>query len=213
MELFFQVQWVNFVGQGRVLFPRWGRLEFKRVPRQCSNYVSHHCQTYRHSYSAHLHYIRKTEFPQFVMTGVPALDCGGSVEMGVFSIGSLLCGELLGGEIGFVGARGSPLPVGDLTFVNCEAEAPPEHFLCFMRLFWNQIFTCLSVRLSCAASSARRSFVKKWLKWNSFSNSRSCFRVYAVLFLFPSVGRELHTLAGVTENNITKTVSLKFAED
>lgn len=61
------------------------------------------------------------------------------------------------------------------------------HFFHFIRRFWNQIFTCRSVRLSCAAISERLSFVKKWLKWNSFSNSRSCFLVYAVLFLFPSV--------------------------
>lgn len=54
---------------------------------------------------------------QFVMTGVIALDGGGSVVIGAFSIGSLLlCDELHGGEIGFDGARGSPLPLGDLTF-------------------------------------------------------------------------------------------------
>ena len=92
------------------------------------------------------------------------LDSGGrlgSVAIGVFSIGSLFCNELFcGGDSGLVGASGSPpLLLGDLTLV--PAETPPEHFLCFMRRFWNQIFTCLSVRLSCAASSARRSFVKK----------------------------------------------------
>lgn len=40
------------------------------------------------------------------MTGVIALDGGGSVVIGAFRIGSLLlCDELLGGEIGFDGAR------------------------------------------------------------------------------------------------------------
>ena len=124
-----------------------------------------------------VHHIRKTGPLPFVITGVILLDSGklGIVEMGVFIIGSFCAVLFRGGDSGLVGARGSPSLVGDFTLV--PAEAPPEHFLCFMRRFWNQIFTCLSVRLSWAASSARRSFVKKWLKWNSFSSSRSCFRV------------------------------------
>ena len=52
--------------------------------------------------------------------------------------------------------------------------------LCFIRRFWNQTLTWRSVRSSEAAISMRRGRQRYLLKWNSFSNSRSCVLVYAV---------------------------------
>lgn len=54
-------------------------------------------------------------------------------------------------------------------------------FFHFIRLFWNQILICLSERQSEWAISIRRRLVRYLLKWNSFSSSRTCCRVYAVL--------------------------------
>ena len=129
-----------------------------------------------------------------------------------FKIGSL---EVLRGETAWAEEIAVALgfdvcvfpPVGEV-LVLPGASPCEEHFLCFIRLFWNQIFTCLSVKLSCEASSALLSFVRKWLKWNSFSSSKSCFRVYAVLFLFPSVVRELHILGGATKR--TKKIAVRI---
>lgn len=49
-----------------------------------------------------------------------------------------------------------------------------SRFFCFIRLFWNQIFTWVSLSSSVAAISTRRARVRYLLKWNSFSNSVSC---------------------------------------
>lgn len=53
--------------------------------------------------------------------------------------------------------------------------------LCFILLFWNHTFTCFSVKSSKAAISTRLGLHRYLLKWNSFSSSRSCVLVYAVL--------------------------------
>lgn len=54
-------------------------------------------------------------------------------------------------------------------------DAPSlSRFFCFMRLFWNQIFTCVSLSSSVAAISTRRARVRYLLKWNSFSSSVNC---------------------------------------
>lgn len=50
-------------------------------------------------------------------------------------------------------------------------------FFCFMRLFWNQIFTCVSFNCKDCAISILRARVRYLLKWNSFSSSVSCFVV------------------------------------
>ena len=51
-------------------------------------------------------------------------------------------------------------------------------FFHFIRLFWNQILICRSVRQSACAISIRRRLVRYRLKWNSFSSSRVWYRVY-----------------------------------
>jgi len=92
----------------------------------------------------------------------------------------------------------SPLPLeGDLVLVSAWAL----HFFHFILRFWNQILTCRSVRFNWVAISDRLSFVKKWLKWNSFSSSKSCFLVYAVLFRLPSV-RLLQALSEIKRTTI-----------
>jgi len=48
-------------------------------------------------------------------------------------------------------------------------------FFCFIRLFWNQILTCVSFNWSAEAISILLARVKYLLKWNSFSSSVSCF--------------------------------------
>ena len=53
-------------------------------------------------------------------------------------------------------------------------------FFCFIRLFWNQILTCVSLSWRAAAISIRRARVRYLLKWNSFSNSVSCLVVKLV---------------------------------
>lgn len=57
-------------------------------------------------------------------------------------------------------------------------------FFCFMRLFWNQIFTCVSFNCNALAISMRLALVKYLLKWNSFSNSVSCLLVKFVRPVF-----------------------------
>lgn len=54
-------------------------------------------------------------------------------------------------------------------------------FFCFMRRFWNHIFTWVSFNCSADAISILRALVKYLLKWNSFSNSVSCLLVKLVL--------------------------------
>lgn len=53
-------------------------------------------------------------------------------------------------------------------------------FFCFIRRFWNQIFTCVSFSCSADAISIRLARVRYLLKWNSFSNSVSCLVVKLV---------------------------------
>lgn len=53
-------------------------------------------------------------------------------------------------------------------------------FFCFIRLFWNQILTCVSLSCRAAAISIRRALVRYLLKWNSFSNSVNCLVVKLV---------------------------------
>ena len=53
-------------------------------------------------------------------------------------------------------------------------------FFHFILRFWNQILICLSDRHSVCAISMRRLRVRYLLKWNSFSSSKACCRVYAV---------------------------------
>lgn len=58
-------------------------------------------------------------------------------------------------------------------------------FLSFILRFWNQIFTCLSVRLTLLLISRRRSRVRYMLNKNSFSNSKVWCFVYGHLFFLP----------------------------
>lgn len=60
-------------------------------------------------------------------------------------------------------------------------------FLYFIRRFWNQIFIWRSDNTRVWAISMRRRRVRYRLKWNSFSNSRIWWRVYAVRCLFGSM--------------------------
>jgi len=53
-------------------------------------------------------------------------------------------------------------------------------FFCFIRRFWNQIFTCVSLSWREAAISTRLARVRYLLKWNSFSSSVSCLVVKLV---------------------------------
>uniref|UniRef100_A0A6B0UBN0 Putative secreted protein n=1 Tax=Ixodes ricinus TaxID=34613 RepID=A0A6B0UBN0_IXORI len=53
-------------------------------------------------------------------------------------------------------------------------------FFCFMRRFWNQILTWVSLSCSAVAISMRRARVRYLLKWNSFSSSVSCLVVKLV---------------------------------
>lgn len=69
-----------------------------------------------------------------------------------------------------------PLPGGG---VDVSAGIRPSLilFFCFMRRFWNQILTCVSFSCRDCAISILRARVRYLLKWNSFSNSVSCFVV------------------------------------
>ena len=60
-------------------------------------------------------------------------------------------------------------------------------FFHFILRFWNQIFTCLSDSCRLCAISILLFLVKYLLKWNSFSSSSICWRVYAVLFRLESL--------------------------
>ena len=54
-------------------------------------------------------------------------------------------------------------------------------FFCFIRLFWNHIFTWVSLSCRAPAISILRALVRYLLKWNSFSNSVNCLVVKLVL--------------------------------
>jgi len=65
-------------------------------------------------------------------------------------------------------------------------------FFCFIRRFWNQIFTCVSLSCSAPAISILLARVRYLLKWNSFSNSVNIFvvkLVRPVLLTPPGLGR------------------------
>ena len=72
----------------------------------------------------------------------------------------------------------SSLPVG----VAGEMGKRPSfsRFFCFIRRFWNQIFTWVSLSCRDAAISTLRARVRYLLKWNSFSSSVSCLVVKLV---------------------------------
>ena len=83
-------------------------------------------------------------------------------------------------------------------------------FFHFMRRFWNlnllisaitnrnlktyQILTWRSVRPTLLATSSRLSRLRYWLKWNSFSSSRSWNFVYGTRFFLPSKGFRIISL-------------------
>ena len=65
-------------------------------------------------------------------------------------------------------------------------------FFCFIRRFWNQIFTCVSLSCRVLAISILLARVRYLLKWNSFSNSVNIFvvkLVRPVLLTPPGLGR------------------------
>lgn len=57
-------------------------------------------------------------------------------------------------------------------------------FFCFILLFWNHIFTCVSFSCNADAISILLALVRYLLKWNSFSSSVSCLFVKLVLPVF-----------------------------
>ena len=57
-------------------------------------------------------------------------------------------------------------------------------FFCFIRRFWNQIFTCVSLSCSVLAISILLARVRYLLKWNSFSNSVNILVVKLVRAVF-----------------------------
>lgn len=82
------------------------------------------------------------------------------------------------------------------------ADAPSRsRFFCFMRLFWNQIFTCVSLSSSVAAISTRRARVRYLLKWNSFSSSVSCrvLKLVRMALLWAPARPKSDTLTGWRE--------------
>ena len=95
-----------------------------------------------------------------------------------------------------VGSRGGLLPSmdksierpGELVLLSKVSGTLPSltSFFNFIRRFWNQILICLSVSPRVLASSVLLPPVRKWLKWNSFSSSRTCFCEYTVLILISS---------------------------
>lgn len=62
-------------------------------------------------------------------------------------------------------------------------------YLHFVRLFWNQVFTCASVIFSDFANAARSADAKYFCLWKRFSSSAICSLVKLVLgfFLFGGV--------------------------
>lgn len=72
------------------------------------------------------------------------------------------------------------LAEGSFSRLHWAAWPSFNRFFCFIRRFWNQIFTWVSLRHSAAAISMRRALVKYLLKWNSFSSSVSCLFVKLV---------------------------------
>lgn len=74
-------------------------------------------------------------------------------------------------------------------------------YLHFIRLFWNQILICLSVKWRRLARSMRRGRHRYLLILNSFSNSINCTLVYAVLDLFWLTPSVLHASSVMNKNN------------
>lgn len=93
-----------------------------------------------------------------------------------------------GAEIDFLEATSSvfPCPLSPGSGVGVLDGSNPSfsRFFCFIRLFWNQIFTWVSFNCKAAAISTRRALVKYLLKWNSFSSSVSCLVVKLVRTVF-----------------------------
>lgn len=75
-------------------------------------------------------------------------------------------------------------------------------FFCFILLFWNQIFTCVSFSCNADAISIRLALVRYLLKWNSFSSSVSCLFVKLVrpvllkLPAIPAIGPPVRQFTG-----------------
>ena len=57
---------------------------------------------------------------------------------------------------------------------SCGIRPSFMRFFCFIRRFWNQIFTCVSLSWSAPAISILLALVRYLLKWNSFSSSVNC---------------------------------------
>lgn len=84
------------------------------------------------------------------------------------------------------------LLVGDPVELSAVITRPSfSLFFCFILLFWNQIFTCVSFSCKAEAISILLALVKYLLKWNSFSNSVSCLLVKFVLPVLFKFRREL----------------------
>lgn len=78
------------------------------------------------------------------------------------------------------------LPQAKLKFAdNSRMRFSRVIFFNFMRPFWNQIFTCLSVRWTLRLISRRLSRVRYMLKRNSFSSSKVWCLVYGQRFFRP----------------------------
>lgn len=79
-------------------------------------------------------------------------------------------------------------------------------FFCFIRRFWNQIFTWVSLSCSADAISIRRARVRYRLKWNSFSSSVSCLLVKLVRpVLFISIIAALLPPTPIACERVTET--------
>jgi len=85
--------------------------------------------------------------------------------------------------------------VSKVSACECGAAGPGSessptrcNFFCFIRLFWNQTFTCVSLSCRALATSTRLARVRYLLKWNSFSSSVSCLVLKLILEALGTVG-------------------------
>lgn len=85
-------------------------------------------------------------------------------------------------------------------------------FFHFILLFWNQIFTCLSVKASAWETSILRFLVRYGLKRNSFSSSRVWNRLYVCRpLLLPGAETEPHyALFKYNDTNRHKYYTMQF---
>lgn len=139
-------------------------------------------------------------------SGIPLLSDSHLSFMVLLLSFSLPVGE--SGSEEMLGLWGDPaLPVDDKGLGRRLASS----FFHFIRLFWNHILICLSVRFNMAASSIRLGRDIYLLKWNSFSNSNSCPRVYAVLVrLFSSSNENWAPESRTGKNQETFSSDLTF---